>query len=64
MAEPKEKKKRLFCPYCDEEMMAPDETTCQVCGVTVFYCPKCRMPVPRENRICPYCGTEIKGEEK
>jgi RNA polymerase subunit RPABC4/transcription elongation factor Spt4 len=63
MAEKEEKKKRLFCPYCDSEMTAPDGAYCQVCGVTVFYCPKCRNPVPREKKICPYCGAEIKGEE-
>ncbi|MFQ5996975.1 MAG: zinc ribbon domain-containing protein [Dehalococcoidales bacterium] len=63
MAEPEEKKTRLFCPYCDEEMMAPDGAYCQACGITVFYCPKCRNPVPRDKKICPYCGAEIKGEE-
>jgi len=60
MAE-QEEKKRLFCPYCDEEMAAPDGAQCQACGITVFYCPQCGKPVPREKRECPYCGAKIKG---
>jgi len=61
MAE-QEEKKRLFCPYCNAEMFELDGAHCQKCGVTIFYCPKCRKPVPREKRQCPYCGAEIKGE--
>lgn len=61
MTEPKEKKERLCCPYCDEAIMAAEFPFCQVCRVTVFYCPQCRRPVPREKRHCPYCGAEIKG---
>ncbi|MEE9610195.1 MAG: zinc ribbon domain-containing protein [Desulfatiglandales bacterium] len=55
-------KERLFCPYCDEEM-AEITSYCQACGVTAFYCPNCRKAVPRDKRVCPYCGTEIKGEK-
>jgi len=62
MTEPKEKKEHRFCPYCDEEMMKADLPYCQLCGVSVFYCPGCRKPVSRENRVCPHCGAEIKGE--
>ncbi len=62
MAERKEEKKNLFCPYCDEEMMGEGLSYCQACGVTVFYCPACREPVAREERVCPHCGAEIKGE--
>ena len=61
MTEQKEEKKHLFCPYCDEEVMAADSPYCQACGVTIFYCPKCRKPLPRESRVCPRCGAEIKG---
>lgn len=61
MPKPKEKKERLFCPYCDEEIMAADFPYCQVCRVTIFYCPQCRQPVPRGKKNCPHCGTEIKG---
>ena len=63
MKEPERKEKRLFCPYCDEEIMEADLPYCQVCGVTVLYCPKCRKPVPRDKNICPHCGAEIKGEK-
>ena len=52
-----------FCPYCDEEIMVADFPYCQACGVTIFYCPICRESVPRDNRVCPHCGAEIKGEE-
>jgi predicted amidophosphoribosyltransferase len=61
MADQKEKDKHLFCPYCDEEVMKVDLPYCQVCGVTVFYCPQCRKTVPRDNRLCPHCGAEIRG---
>ena len=61
MTEQKADKKRLYCPYCDDEIMAGDLPYCTACEVTVFYCPKCRKPLPRDNRTCPHCGTEIKG---
>ncbi len=62
MHEHEEPKTRQFCPYCDEEMLAPDGAGCQTCGITVFYCPRCRSPVPRDLKKCPDCGAEIKGE--
>lgn len=55
------KKKRLFCPYCDQEIAELQYPYCQVCEVDVFTCPKCHKPVSRENRTCPECGAEIKG---
>jgi len=61
MREQKEEKKRLFCPYCDEEMMVADLPYCQACQITLFYCPKCRKPLSRDNKVCPHCGAEIKG---
>ncbi len=63
MAEQKGGKKHLFCPYCDGEMMKADLPYCQVCGLKVFYCPKCGKPVGRAERVCSSCGAEIKGEE-
>ena len=62
MTGPKEKREHRFCPYCDEEMVESDLPYCQLCGVSVFYCPGCSKPVGRDNRVCPHCGTEIKGE--
>ena len=62
-AECKPEKERLSCPYCDEEIAKASFPYCEVCKVTVFYCPNCRKPVSRDKRICPYCGGEIKGEE-
>jgi len=61
--EEKAGKNHLFCPYCDEEIMTAGLPYCQACGVTIFYCPKCRKPLPRHNKVCPHCGAEIKGEE-
>ncbi len=62
-AEHKAESKRLFCPYCDEEIAETPTSYCQACEVTIFYCPKCRQPVPRDNKVCPHCGAEIKGEK-
>ena len=62
-AERKPEKKRLFCPYCDEEVMKAVFPYCQACGVTIFYCPECGKPLPRDERVCPECGAEIKGEK-
>jgi len=58
----KAEKVRRFCPYCDEEIAEAAFPYCQACEVTVFYCPRCRQPLPRDNRVCPHCGAEVKGE--
>ena len=60
MAEQKEKKEHLFCPYCDDEVIKEDYPYCQACGVTIFYCPECREPLKRDNKVCPHCGAEVK----
>jgi predicted amidophosphoribosyltransferase len=52
---------RRFCPYCDQEIAKESFPYCAACEVTIFYCPKCRKPVPRDKRVCPDCGAEIKG---
>ena len=62
-AEREAEKGRCFCPYCDTEIIMAKFPYCQVCRVTIFYCPECRKPLPRENRVCPHCGAEIKGEK-
>ncbi|MFC2021711.1 zinc ribbon domain-containing protein [Chloroflexota bacterium] len=61
MTQQKEKKEAPFCPYCDSEMIKESVSCCQACGVTMFYCPECRKPLPRDNKVCPHCGTEIRG---
>ena len=61
-AECKAGKERFFCPYCDQEIAEASFPYCQVCKVPVFYCPECRKPLPRDNKICPHCGAEIKAE--
>jgi len=54
------KKGPLFCPYCDVETTAEHLPYCHACGVTIFYCPQCRQPVARGNRVCPHCRAEIR----
>ena len=61
-AECKPEKERHFCPYCDDEIAEAAFPYCQVCQITLFYCPECREPLPREDKLCPHCGAEIKGE--
>ena len=60
---PKQKGREVphCCPYCDEEVRAADFPWCQACGLTVGSCPKCKKPVQKDDEICSYCGTEIKG---
>ena len=58
---PKVKEEHHYCPFCDDEMRAANLPWCQACGVKIFYCPKCRKPLSRDNRACPHCGTEIRG---
>ena len=59
--EQKAEKGGHFCPYCDEEIAEASFSYCQVCEITVFYCPRCREPLPRDKKTCPHCGAEIKG---
>jgi hypothetical protein len=61
MKKQKEKKTHLHCPYCDEEIKAMNLPYCTACRVTIFYCPKCKKPTPREKKVCVHCGAEIKG---
>ena len=61
MVASKKEKKRLFCPYCEQVVVETPQPYCQTCKVIVFYCPKCRKAVPRDKKICPHCGADIKG---
>jgi RNA polymerase subunit RPABC4/transcription elongation factor Spt4 len=60
-AEHKAEKIQHFCPYCDDEIAESSWPYCDSCKVDVFNCPKCRQPVPTDKKVCPHCGTEIKG---
>ena len=64
MTDQKEEKEHLFCPYCDGEIGGADLPFCQACQITLFFCPKCRQPVARDKKVCPYCGADILGEAK
>ena len=55
-----QKKNPCLCPYCDDEVKSADPHVCQACGLTVFHCPKCQKPLPRENEVCPHCGAKIR----
>ena len=59
--EPKPERELCFCPYCDEEIAGAMFPICKGCGVSICYCPRCKKPVPRDKRLCPHCGAEIKG---
>ncbi len=61
-AERKSEKEQCCCPYCAEEIIGASFPYCQACGITIFYCPKCQKPFPRENKVCPHCGAEIRAE--
>ena len=60
MTEQKKKMEHCYCPYCDEELMSAASPFCQVCKATIFYCPECRRPLPRDNKLCPHCGAELR----
>ena len=58
-----EGKDKLWCPYCDEGIMTSQLPYCQPCKVVEFYCPECKKPVSRDNKVCPNCGAKIQGEK-
>jgi hypothetical protein len=59
---PKEKERRCFCPYCEEEIVWETFPFCQPCSVTLRYCVRCQIAVVREAMVCPQCGGEIEWE--
>ena len=58
--EPKEKQRRCFCPYCEEELIISVLPYCQPCAVTLRYCMRCQIAVVREATVCPRCGGELE----
>jgi hypothetical protein len=58
--EPKEKKGKCFCPYCEGEVTITILPYCQPCDVTLRYCAKCQIAVAREAEVCPQCGGELE----
>jgi hypothetical protein len=58
--EPKEKKGRCFCPYCEEEVVISVMPYCQPCDVTLRYCARCQIAVVKEAEACPQCGGELE----
>ena len=58
--QPREKERRCFCPYCDEELAISPPPYCQPCEVTLRYCIRCKIAVAREATVCPECGGELE----
>ena len=58
--QPREKERRCFCPYCDEELAISPPPYCQSCEVTLRYCIRCKIAVAREATVCPECGGELE----
>jgi len=55
-------KEHRYCPYCDTEIAEAAFPYCKACEIPVFYCPQCREAVPRDKKVCPHCGTDIRKE--
>jgi RNA polymerase subunit RPABC4/transcription elongation factor Spt4 len=55
-----EKKEQQWCPYCEDELANSQFPYCQPCKVESFICLTCGKPVPRQNKICPKCGSPMK----
>ena len=58
--EPKGKKEKRVCPYCEDEVLTAEFTYCKPCGVTLLYCVKCDIAVVREAEVCPQCGGKLE----
>ncbi|MFC2044853.1 zinc ribbon domain-containing protein [Chloroflexota bacterium] len=56
------KKELRYCPYCETEITEAALLHCKVCEIEIFFCPKCHKAIPRDKKICPHCGADIKGE--
>jgi RNA polymerase subunit RPABC4/transcription elongation factor Spt4 len=55
-------RERRFCPYCDEEIAEAAFPYCESCKVEIFYCPTCHEAMPRDQKVCPHCGADVKQE--
>lgn len=49
-------RKKCLCVYCHEEMVEEHSPFCKPCSVTLLYCKKCEVAVPRDSQACPHCG--------
>lgn len=54
--QPKEKERRCFCPYCEEELAISPAPYCQPCQVELRYCLRCNIVVEKTAKVCPHCG--------
>ena len=52
-------KKRLHCPFCDEEIAELQYPYCEACRVEISTCQKCGEPVSGKTENCPKCGTHL-----
>jgi len=58
--EPKEKERRCFCPYCDEELVISPAPYCQPCHIELRYCLRCNIVVEKTAKVCPQCGQTLE----
>ena len=56
----KEKERKRFCPYCEQEILTAGFAYCQPCSVLLRYCVRCQTAVVRKATVCPRCGGELK----
>lgn len=49
------------CPYCDKQIAEASFPYCAACEVKLPSCPKCHRAVSADMKVCPSCGTKIKG---
>ena len=58
--QPKEKERRCFCPYCEEELAISPAPYCQPCQVELRYCLRCNIVVERTAEVCPQCRQTLE----
>ena len=47
------------CPFCEEELTEEESPFCQVCKITILYCPSCQKPLSHGAELCSHCGVKI-----
>ncbi|MFC1944508.1 hypothetical protein ACFLX5_03320 [Chloroflexota bacterium] len=52
---PEAKERKHFCPYCEENLLMVELPYCHPCGVTLRYCLRCQLAVPKDAEACPQC---------
>ncbi len=58
--QPRERGRRCFCPYCEEDLAISPAPYCQPCSVILRYCIRCKIVVVRDATVCPQCGQPLE----